>query len=176
MSKLLNLAISGLFAAWSLSAQTVWTANATTAVPEFQNSGLVKTTTVDVNAHGRGVQPRTTVEGSGQSRLYIPVTAPNQTKFGCIGLRAQDSSTTGSIRAEFVRQPRNGNPAGAVTLGSVSSNDTGFQFVVAPFAVQVIDYNQFTYYIRLTFVYQSPATAFVPPPIAFDLSLSANCG
>src|SRR4051812_31393053 len=46
-----------------LTAQTVWTANATTAVPNFQANGTVKTTTVDTTVHGRGVRPRLTPEG-----------------------------------------------------------------------------------------------------------------
>src|SRR4051794_32989546 len=83
----------------SLSAQTPWSANATTGVPNFLSTGVVKTQTVDTTVHGRGVRPRMTVEGVGTSYLYIPVTAPNTNKFGCIGLRAADNSNSGDVRA-----------------------------------------------------------------------------
>ncbi len=165
-------------AALNLSAQNVWTANATTAVPNFQSNGIVKTTTVDTTVHGRGVRPRMTTEGIGTSFLYIPVTAPNGTTFACIGLRAMDNSPSGSIRAEFIRQPRNGNPGPAVTLGAVGSFDAagdGFQFVTAPFAAQIINYSLNTYYVRLAMSYQGAATAVIPSPIALDVSLSQTC-
>lgn len=164
--------------AFTLSAQSVWTANATTAVPNFQANGVVKTTTVDTTIHGRGVRPRMSAEGMGISYLYIPVTAPNASTFACIGLRAMDNSNAGAIRAEFIRQPRNANAGPAVTLGGVGSVNAagdGFQFVTAPFAAQVINYPLFTYYIRVSMSYQGAATALVPSPIALDLSLSANC-
>ena len=89
-----------------------------------------------------------------------------------------DNSTSGAIRAEFVRQPRNGNAAPAVTLGAVSSIDAagdGFQFRTNAFAVQAIDYSLYTYYIRVGMSYQGAATALIPSPIALDLSLSASC-
>ena len=161
-----------------LSAQVVWTANGTTAVPNFQSTGVIKTMTVDATIHGRGVRPRMTAEGMGVSFLYVPVTAPQASTFACIGLRAADNSPTGSIRAEFIRQPRNGNPAPAATLGAVGTFDAagdGFQFVTAPFAAQVINYNLFTYYVRLVMNYQGAATALIPSPIAFDVSLSSTC-
>jgi len=119
-----------------------------------------------------------TSEGYGVSYVYIPVTAPNTTKFACIGLRAMDNSPSGAIRAEFVRQPRNGNAAPAVTLGTVSSVDAagdGFQFRTNPFAVQVIDYSLYTYYIRVGMSYQGASVALIPSPIVLDLSLSASC-
>ncbi len=161
-----------------LTAQTVWTANATTGVPNFQANGTVKTTTVDTTVHGRGVRPRMTSEGYGVSYVYIPVTAPNTTKFACIGLRAMDNSPSGAIRAEFVRQPRNGNAAPAVTLGAVTTVDAagdGFQFRTNLFAVQVIDYSLYTYYIRVDMSYQGASTTVVASPVALDVSLSASC-
>jgi hypothetical protein len=165
-------------AAFEGSAQNVWTANATTAVPNFLPNGTVKTTTVDTTIHGRGVRPQMTPQGFGTSFLYIPVTAPNGTTFACVGLRAMDNSPTGAIRAEFVRQPRNANPGPAVTLGAVASVDApgdGFQFVTAPFGAQVINYSLFTYYIRLDMIYQGAVTAVIPSPIALDVSLSGTC-
>jgi hypothetical protein len=176
-SVLASTALYLLFAL-DLSAQNVWTANATTGVPNFQSNGTVKTTTVDTTIHGRGVRPRFAPDGSGTSYLYIPVTAPNGSTFSCIGLRAMDNSSSGAIRAEFVRQPRNGNAGPAVTLGGVGSVDAagdGFQFVTNPFAAQVINYTLFTYYIRIGFYYQGSATAAIPSPIALDVSLSGTC-
>ena len=60
-----------------------------------------------------------TPEGFGTSFLYIPVTAPNNNTFACIGLRAMDNITAGLVRAEFWRQPRNANPgpAGLIRCG-----------------------------------------------------------
>jgi hypothetical protein len=176
-TKLLAALVFAL-AAFDVSAQNVWTANATTAVPNFLSNGTVKTTTVDTTIHGRGVRPRTTPEGFGTSFLYIPVTAPNGTTFACIGLRAMDNSISGNIRAEFVRQPRNGNAGPAVTLGAVGSVDAagdGFQFVTGPFAAQVLNYSQNTYYIRLNMNYQGSPAALIPSPIALDVSLSGTC-
>ena len=163
--------------AMSLSAQT-WTANAATAVPNFPVTGIVKTTTVDTTAHGRGVQPRMTQEGTGTSLLYVPVTAPQNSAFGCIGLRAADNSPTGAIRIEFYRQPRDANPGPAVLLAAVSSHDApgdGFQFDQQPFAAQVINYTLNTYYIRILMSYQSSSAVLIPSPITFDVSLSGNC-
>jgi hypothetical protein len=162
----------------SLFAQSPWSANATTGVPNFQSTGVVKTQTVDTTIHGRGVRPRMTVEGNGTSYLYIPVTAPNTTKFGCLGLRAADNSNSGDIKAEFIQQPRNGNAAPAVTLGSVATANAagdGFQFVTAPFAGVAIDYNLFSYYVRVTMNYQGSVVAVIPSPIVFDVSLTNSC-
>jgi hypothetical protein len=102
------------------------------------------------HVHGRGVRPRLTPEGTGTSFLYIPVIAPNNNTFGCIGLRAMDNTTAGLVRAEFWRRPRNAAPGPAVLLGAVNTVDVlvpadGFQFQVAPFAAVVINYNLFTY-------------------------------
>jgi hypothetical protein len=163
---------------FDLAAQNVWTANATTAVPNFQSNGSVKTTTVDTTIHGRGIRPRPAPDGSGTSFAYIPVTAPNGSTFACIGLRAMDNLSSGAIRAEFIRQPRNGNAGPAVTLGgvaSVNAGGDGFQFVTNAFAAQVINYPSFTYYVRLTFSYQGSATAAIPSPIALDVSLAGTC-
>ncbi len=176
MRTLATLSVSLLLTFGAASAQTVWSANATTAVPNYPTTAVVKTTTVDVNAHGRGLRPRMTPEGFGISNAYIPVTAPQQSVFACISIRAEDSNTAGSIRAEFVRQPRNANPGPAVTMGTVGTNDSGFQFQSAAFGAHVINYSLYTYYIRLTFSYQGAATGAVPSPIAFDLSLSGTCG
>jgi hypothetical protein len=162
-------------AAGSLSAQT-WTANATTAVPNFAPTGLVKTTTFDGGIHGKGVMPRPGFEGTGTSYLYVPVTAPQGSKFACIGLRADDATPFGAIRSEFYRQPRDGNPGPAVLLAAVATGNGGFQFDQAVFPVQVINYNLFTYYIRISF--GVTATAGIPPPqglIAYDVSLSPFC-
>jgi hypothetical protein len=163
---------------FNLAGQNVWTANATTAVPNFQSNGSVKTMTEDTTIHGRGIRPRPAPDGSGTSFAYIPVTAPNGSTFACIGLRAMDNLPSGSIRAEFIRQPRNGNMGPAVTLGGVGSVNAagdGFQFVTNAFGAQVINYPAFTYYIRLTFSYQGAATAAIPSPIALDVSLAATC-
>ena len=165
-------------AAFDASAQTVWTANATTAVPNFQFNGTVKTMTVDTTIHGRGVRPQLMPQGFGTSFLYIPVTAPNGSTFACIGLRAMDNSPLGAIRAEFTRQPRNGNPAPAVTLGAVTSVNApgdGFQFVTAPYAAQVINDSLYTYYVRLVISYEGVGVALIPSPIALDVSLSRSC-
>jgi hypothetical protein len=175
-SKLLALVPLG---ALNLLAQgIVWDANATTAVPNFQANGVVKTTTVDTTVHGRGLRPRQSQEGYGLSYAYVPVTAPQGTTFACIGLRAADNSTSGAIRAEFYRQPRNGNPGAAVFIGGVGTIDAGgdgFQFRQGPFAAHVINYVLNTYYVRLTFSYQGASTFLVPSPIAFDVSLSSYC-
>jgi hypothetical protein len=163
---------------FNLPAQNVWTANAATAVPNFQSNGTVKTMTVDTTVHGRGVRPRLTVEGFGTSLLYIPVTAPQGSTFACIGLRAADNGPSGQVRAEFMRQPRNGNAGPAVTLASVPTFDAagdGFQFVTAPFAAQVVNYTLFTYYVRLNITYQGAAGAAIASPIAFDVSLAPTC-
>jgi hypothetical protein len=164
-----------LLAAASLPAQT-WTANATTAVPNFSPTGLVKTTTFDGGVHGKGVTPRPGAEGQGISFLYVPVTAPQGSTFACIGLRADDATALGAIRSEFYRQPRDGNPGPAVLLGAVTTGNAGFQFDQAGFAAQVINYNFFTYYIRIIFSVHPSST--VPPPqglIAYDVSLSPTC-
>lgn len=164
--------------AFQLPAQVTWSANATTAVPNFQSTGVVKTTTVDATVHGRGLRPRMTPEGFGTSFAYIPVTAPQGTQFACIGLRAADNSPAGSITAEFLRQPRQADPGPAVTMGTVTTINAagdGFQFVTAPFPVQVIDYDRYSYYVRLVFSYQGAATTVVASPIAFDTSLRINC-
>jgi hypothetical protein len=171
---------TGLLMAMSLNlaAQNVWTANATTAVPNFQSNGSVKTTTVDATIHGRGIRPRFAPDGAGTSFAYIPVTAPNGSTFACIGLRAMDNLSSGAIRAEFIREPRNGNAGPAVTLGAVGSVNAagdGFQFVTNAFAAQVINYPLFTYYIRLTFSYQSSGLVATPSPIALDVSLAGTC-
>lgn len=163
---------------FQLVGQNVWTANATTAVPNFQSNGSVKTMTEDTTIHGRGIRPRLVTEGMGTSYAYIPVTAPNGSTFACIGLRAMDNQPSGAIRAEFIRQPRNGNAGPAVTLGAVGSVNAagdGFQFVTAAFGAQAINYPAFTYYVRLTFSYQGAATAAIPSPIALDVSLAPNC-
>jgi hypothetical protein len=158
--------------------QAVWSANVATAAPNFLSTGVVKTTTVDSTIHGRGVRPRMTVEGNGSSYLYIPVTAPNASTFGCIGLRGMDNSNLGTIRAEFWRQPRNGNAGPSVLLGSVNSVDAagdGFQFQMAPFAAVAINYSLFTHYIRVTMTHQNTSTAVTPSVIALDVSLSQYC-
>lgn len=158
--------------------QTVWSANVATAAPNFLSTGVVKTTTVDSTIHGRGVRPRMSAEGNGTSYLYIPVTAPNATVFGCIGLRGMDNSNAGTIRAEYWRQPRNANAGPSVLLGSVISVDAagdGFQFQMAPFAAVAVNYSQFTHYIRVTMTHQSASTALTPSVIALDVSLSQYC-
>jgi hypothetical protein len=121
-----------------------------------------------------------TSEGFGTSFLYIPVTAPNNNTFACIGLRAMDNTTAGLVRAEFYRQPRNSNPGPAVLLGAVNTVDVvapadGFQFQQAPFGAVVINYSLYTYYIRLIMTHQGAATALVPSVIALDVSLTPNC-
>jgi hypothetical protein len=170
------LIVSGT--AMTLSAQAFWSANATTAVPNFQGGGTVKTTTVDTTVHGRGVQARIDGGGNGVSYLYIPVTAPQGSTMGCISLRAMDNTSYGSIKAEFLRQPRDGNPGPAVTLGSVGTHDAagdGFQFDSSAFAAQGIDYSLYTYYIRLDLAYRGSTALVVPVPIALDVSLSQYC-
>ena len=164
--------------AFELSAQVTWTANATTAVPNFPSNGVVKTTTVDSTVHGRGLRPLMTPNGFGTSLAYVPVTAPQGTQFACIGLRAADASSSGSVMAEFLRQPRQADPGPAVTMGSVTTTNAagdGFQFVTAPFIAQTIDYERYSYYVRIIFSYQGAATAVIASPIAFDVSLRTTC-
>ena len=160
-------------------AQSIWSANAATGVPNFLSTGDVKTTTVDTTIHGRGVRPRLTAEGAGASFVYIPVTAPQGSNFACIGLRAMDNAADGgSIRAEFWRQPRNANAGPAVLLGAVGSvvaAGDGFQFQQAAFGAQVINYNLFTYYIRLNMYHQPSAVGAIASVIALDVSLSQYC-
>ncbi len=156
------------------NAQTPWSANATTAVPLFPSNGVITTETVDVNPHGRGVRPRVSVAQPGTgSFLYIPVTAPHKSIMACIAVRADDP-VGGKVIAELFKQPRNNVAAGASSLGSVSTVAGGFQFKVSPFAAVAIDYQSFTYYIRLTLISAAASTA--TQPIAFDVSLTQNCG
>lgn len=173
----LTLAFSAALASNAFG-QTVWSANVATAAPNFQSTGDVKTTTVDTTGHGRGVRPRMTVEGNGISYLYIPVTAPNATTFGCIGLRAMDNTAAGAVRAEYWRQPRNANPGPAVLLGGVSTVNAagdGFQFQMAAFPAVAVNYNLYTHYIRVVMSHQSTSTALTPSVIALDVSLSQYC-
>jgi hypothetical protein len=169
----------GALVASSASAQN-WSANVATGVPNFQSNGVVKTTTVDATPHGRGVRPRMTSEGFGTSFVYIPVTAPNNSSFGCIGLRAMDNMPGGIAQAEFWRQPRDGNPGPAVLLAGVSTIDVfapadGFQFRTAAFAAVPINYNLYTYYIRVAMYHQGSAVGASPSVIALDVSLSGTC-
>jgi len=160
--------------------QSIWSANVATGVPNFPVTGIVKTTTVDTTVHGRGVKPVNPPNGAGTSYLYIPVTAPNNSTFACIGLRAMDNTNAGLVRAEFWRQPRNAAPGPAVLLGQVSTVDVfvpvdGFQFQTSPFAAVIINYNLFTYYIRVMMTQQSISTAAPLPVTALDVSLSQYC-
>ena len=162
-----------IVAAASGSAQTPWSANATTAVPNFQSNAVVKTTTVDSgNPHGRGVSPRSTPEGAGTSLLYIPVTAPNKNVSKCIGLRASDPMG-GLVTAELYSQPRNGAAGGASLLGKVATVGAGYQYREKQAPV-TIDYSANSYYIRLT-LSSTTAAGTANQPIAFDVSLTAAC-
>ena len=137
----------------------VWDANLTTAVPQFSSAGTVRSMTFDGGPMGKGVQPRPWPDGIGTFFLYVPVTAPNNSLFECIGLRAEDSSNFAQIRAEFFRQPR--FAAGpAQLLGSVGTNNSGFQYVEAPFAAVLVTYPTFTYPERMR---------------AYDVSLLTAC-
>lgn len=172
MTKIMTTALCfATFGALQVTAQ-VWDANATTGVPNFSAAGTVKTMTFDGGANGKGVRPRPGFEGSGLSFLYIPVTAANATKFACIGLRSQDSNAAAAIRAEFIRQPRVAAGA-AVVIGAVSSDNSGFQYRQAPFAVHALNYAANTYYIRLSF---SVGTAGGAGDLtAYDVSLVGAC-
>jgi hypothetical protein len=157
------------------NAQTPWSANASTAVPLFPSNGVITTETVDGNVHGRGVRPRASVaQPVLGSYLYIPVTAPHKSIMACIAVRADDP-VGGKVTAELFRQPRNNVSAGALpALGSVSTGVGGFQFKSSAFAAVAIDYQSFTYYIRLTLIGAAASTA--TQPITFDVSLTQNCG
>ena len=63
-------------------------------------------------------------------------------------------------------------------LGAVSSVNAagdGFQFQQAAFGAQVINYNLFTYYIRLNMYHQPSAAGAIASVIALDVSLSQYC-
>lgn len=173
-----SLLLSSIFlttlGAFGLQAQFyIWDANLTTAVPQFQmGPPVVKTLTFDGGPNGKGIQPRSDAEGNGYSYAYVPVTAPLNTVFSCIGLRAQDSSAANSVTAEFFRQPR--AAAGpAQSLGAVTTNNSGFQYVqnALPAAVPII-YPLFTYYVRIKFYRADPGSILR----GFDVSLLTACG
>ena len=130
----------------------LWSASAVTGVPHFPAAGAVSTQTCDVGCgHGRGV--RLAAGFAGTAYLYSPVTSVHGITFGKINLRAEDNTPGGYVRAEFVRQPRNLDLAGAVTLGSVTTVDAvgdGFQVATAVFAPVILDLTHYSYYIRIT--------------------------
>ncbi len=153
----------------ALAAASWWSANAATATPHVQVDGSVRSKTFDLGAHGRGVRHLDGLNGT--IYLYLPVTANNAETFSKVGLRAEDNTVNGFVRAEFIRQSRNANAAPAVVLGSVTTANIpgdGFQFVSSPFAPVTLDLSQFTYYIRISL---SKNVAAEPNVTAYDVSL-----
>src|SRR5262245_60960226 len=130
----------------------LWSASAVTGVPHFPAAGAVSTQSCDAACvHGRGV--RLAGAFAGTAYLYIPVTSANAVKFGTLNLRAEDNAAGGSVRAEFIRQPRNGDLAGAVVIASVTTVNAagdGFQVATTVFAPETLDLNHYSYYIRIT--------------------------
>jgi hypothetical protein len=152
MSRLMTLVLSLFLAGSASAAPAWWSANAATAVPHFQADSTLRSRTFDLGLNGRGVRHANNQIGS--VYLYVPVTANNGDTFSKIGLRAEDSTVNGFVRAELFRQPRNAVAGGAVLIGSVTTNNAGFQFVnaafFAAFLPHSLDLTQFTYYIRIT--------------------------
>lgn len=150
--RLMTLALSLFLAGSAVAAPAWWSANAATAVPHFQADSTLKSRTFDLGLNGRGVRHANNQIAS--AYLYVPVTANNGDTFSKIGLRAEDGTANGFVRAELFRQPRNGIAGGAVLIGSVTTNNAGFQSVdaafLAAFLPHSLDLSQFTYYIRIT--------------------------
>jgi len=142
--------------AWVASAQaqapTWWSASAVTGVPHFLADGTVNTQTVETG-HGRGVRLKNLFIGA--AYVYVPVTADHGTTFRVLGLRAEDNSPGGYVKAELIRQPRNAAAGPAVSLATVTTDDVfvpadGFQFRTALFNPLTLDMSLFSYYIRIT--------------------------
>jgi hypothetical protein len=123
-----------------------WGASAVTAVPEFLVSGEVTSYTVRSTPYGNGVMTNAVPECGntarvscvGISRLFIPVTAPFETEFRTIWLRAADNMSTGYVRASLYRQPITNNQATPTLIGSVMTQTRagmGYQIVTAPIVV-----------------------------------------
>ena len=152
MIRLTTLALSFFLAGSAVAAPAWWSANATTAVPHFQADSTLRSRTFDLGVNGRGVRHANNEIGS--VYLYVPVTANNGETFSKIGLRAEDGTVNGFVRAELFRQPRNAVAGGLVLIGSVMTNNGGFQFVnaafVGAFLPHSLDLSQFTYYVRIT--------------------------
>ena len=163
-----SFAIAALLAGFVLSAnaQQIWNASAVVAVPNFQSDGTQRLRTWDPGVNGKGIRLRDLFIGS--TFAYIDVTAPHGVTFKKINLRAE-GSVSGSVRAEFFKQRRDGNAAGAVLLGTVTTVGGGFQFVSSALpAPELIDRVLWSYYIRLTLKRDVSLGA----PTAYDVSLT----
>jgi hypothetical protein len=131
--------------------QNIWSASAITGTPAVNAGGVINTLSCDACPHGRGV--RLQAAFNGEAYLYLPVTSAGAVTFSQIRLRAEDNSPNVSVRAEFIRQPRTNDVGGAVVLGSVTTVDAvadGFQWAVAAFPAHVLNYGEYSYYIRIT--------------------------
>lgn len=149
--------------------QSRWTASAVTGVAHMSSSGTLNLQTYDANVHGRGIRLRSLFIG--ETFAYVPVTAQHGMTFRVLGLRAEDSSVDGSVRAEFIRQPRDANGGPAVVLATVETVNVapdGFQFRTIAFPVHTIDLNLHSYYIRI----RLQRRASMATPTAYDVSLT----
>lgn len=148
------------------NAQQIWNSSAVAAVPYFQADGTQVFRTWDPGVNGKGLRLKDACNCT-SSYAYLDVSAANGTIFKRIQLRAEGSAS-GSVRAEFFKQPRDAAAGGAVLIGWVITAGGGFQFVSANFAAaETIDRVHWSYYVRLT-LKRDVSTG---GPTAYDVTL-----